>query len=66
MQITLNGEPYTHDTVSSVQSLLDALEIRDRRVAVMVNEVVIKKDSFTRSALQEGDQVEIIQMVGGG
>lgn len=66
MQITLNGKPYTHDTVSSVQSLLDALEIKNRRVAVMVNEVVIKKDSFSRSDLQEGDQVEIIQMVGGG
>lgn len=66
MNITLNGKPFTHEQIESVASLLEALEIHGKRVAVMVNDDIVKKDRFAASPLRDEDRVEIIHMVGGG
>ena len=66
MKLTVNGKPHTHDDVSTIASLLELLEVRGRRVAVMVNDDVVPKARFAEFELHEGDRVEIINMVGGG
>ncbi len=66
MQITLNGTPFSHEALATVESLLEIKEIKGQRVAVMINDAVIKKDHFAETSIHEGDRVEIIQMVGGG
>jgi thiamine biosynthesis protein ThiS len=69
VRITLNGEPYdVAGPVSSITAmdLLVQLKIDGRRVAVEVNLVVIKRDAFAGTVIRDGDEVEIVNFVGGG
>ena len=66
MRITLNGDPHELDRPLTVGELLAALEIDPRRVAVEHNLVVLKRDAFDRTLVREGDEVEIVNFVGGG
>ena len=66
LRITLNGEPYDLDEPLSVADLLARLSIDPRRVAVEHNLVILKRPRFGETLIQEGDQVEIVNFVGGG
>jgi thiamine biosynthesis protein ThiS len=66
VKITLNGEPYDLAGPLTVGALLARLEIDARRVAVEHNLVVIKRAAFDTTHLREGDEVEIVNFVGGG
>jgi len=64
--ITLNGDPYELDEPLSVADLLVRLEVDPRRVAVEHNQTILKRDTFDRTLVNEGDQLEIVNFVGGG
>jgi thiamine biosynthesis protein ThiS len=66
LQITLNGD--THEVAGplTVSELLAQLQIDARRVAVEHNLVVLKRDAYDRTTVREGDEVEIVNFVGGG
>jgi sulfur carrier protein len=64
--ITLNGEPYSLDQPLSVTDLLDRLEIDPRRVAIEYNLTILKRQAFPDTVVRDGDQVEIVNFVGGG
>jgi sulfur carrier protein len=66
MLITLNGEPHELPGPLTVSDLLSRLQIDSRRVAVELNLVVLKRATFETSIVREGDQVEIVNFVGGG
>ena len=66
MQITLNGEFYDLTAPVTVRELLARLEIDPRRVAVEHNLVVVKRGAFDQTMVGEGDQIEIVNFVGGG
>ncbi len=66
MRIRLNGDPYEIAGPSTVAELLARLEIDARRVAVEHNLVVLKRDAFDRTAIADGDEIEIVNFVGGG
>ena len=66
MHITLNGEPYELDGSPTVADLLTRLSIDARRVAVERNLVVVKRGAFDTTPLAEGDEIEIVNFVGGG
>ncbi len=66
ISITLNGEPYALDAGTSVAGLVEALKMRPARVAVEINREVVPKASYAATELRAGDQVEIINFVGGG
>jgi thiamine biosynthesis protein ThiS len=66
LQITLNGDGYEVAGPLTVTELLTRLEVDARRVAVEHNLVVLKRDAFDRTTVQEGDAVEIVNFVGGG
>jgi thiamine biosynthesis protein ThiS len=66
LQITLNGDKYEVAGPLTVTDLLVRLEIDARRVAVEHNLVVLKRDAFDRTTVREGDEVEIVNFVGGG
>jgi sulfur carrier protein len=66
LQITLNGDSYELAGPLTVTDLLARLEIDARRVAVELNLVVLKRDAFERTTVQAGDEVEIVNFVGGG
>jgi thiamine biosynthesis protein ThiS len=66
MTIRLNGDP--HDLVEplSVSALLAQLEIDARRVAVERNQLVVKRVAYDSTVVADGDEIEIVNFVGGG
>ena len=66
MQITLNGDAHEVAGPLTVNELLARLEIDGRRVAVEHNLVVLKRDAFDVTMVREGDEIEIVNFVGGG
>jgi sulfur carrier protein len=66
MRITLNGEPYELAGELSVAALLEHLKVDPRRVAVELNVTVLKRATFGETTVRAGDEVEIVNFVGGG
>lgn len=66
MKITLNGDPYETAGPVTVADLLARLDIDPRRVAVEHNLLVLKRTAFDTTHVQDGDEVEIVNFVGGG
>ena len=66
MTIILNGDRFELEQPLSVTALLEKLEIDPRRVAVEHNLSIIKRQTFDRVVVDEGDTVEIVNFVGGG
>jgi sulfur carrier protein len=66
MQITLNGEKKEIPDGLTVLGLLQHLNIQHQRVAVELNETIVKKDRYAETAVREGDSVEVVSFMGGG
>ena len=66
MTITLNGDPFEVAQPLTVSALLAQLEIDPRRIAVEHNLVVLKRAAFDQTIVNAGDQIEIVNFVGGG
>ncbi len=64
--IRLNGEAYQVDRPLTVSELLDQLDVDPRRIAVEHNLVVVKRPNFDTTTIHAGDEVEIVNFVGGG
>ncbi|MFV1965847.1 MAG: sulfur carrier protein ThiS [Pirellulaceae bacterium] len=66
MQIVFNGqERETADDIT-VAALLEELKLPPKRVAVEVNLELVARDQHAACVLQEGDQLEVVTLVGGG
>jgi|GEM_PF-94959 len=65
MKLIINGEEKDLDIVN-VESLLQALDLVGRPVAVEVNRQLVPKRDHTGTLLQDGDEVELVTLVGGG
>ena len=66
MTIRLNGDPFELQAPVSVSALLAQLEIDARRVAVERNQLVVKKAAYDSTVVSDGDEIEIVNFVGGG
>jgi thiamine biosynthesis protein ThiS len=66
VKIVLNGDPFECVGPKTIGALLADLEIDARRVAVEHNLTVLKRAAFGTTEVQDGDQVEIVNFVGGG
>ena len=66
MEIICNGERRQVPAGISVAELLSTLEVPQRGVAVEVNQRVLSRAEHPSSLLAEGDQVEVVSLVGGG
>ena len=66
MTITLNVDPHDEPGHLTVSDLLSRHQIDSRRVAVELNLVVLKRPAFETTTISEGDEVEIVNFVGGG
>ena len=66
MKIRLNGEDREFADACTVLARLQAAGFGERRVAVEVNREIVPRSAHAARVLAEGDQVEIIQAIGGG
>ncbi|OGW90777.1 MAG: hypothetical protein A3D28_00655 [Omnitrophica bacterium RIFCSPHIGHO2_02_FULL_63_14] len=66
MIIKLNGETRQFATPLTAEELLERLALAKERVVVELNMEIVPKDELGLRLLKEGDQVELVQFVGGG
>ena len=66
MKILLNGDPFELAAPRTVAQLLAALDVDPRRVAVERNREIVKRAAYGSVVVGDGDQVEIVNFVGGG
>jgi thiamine biosynthesis protein ThiS len=66
MKLTINGESRTFDAVADVAGLVTALGLDPRKVAVERNLEIVPRSAYGRTALAEGDRIEIVHFIGGG
>ena len=66
VRIMLNGDSRVLERRMTIAELLAELEIDPRRVAVERNYLVVKRDAYASTPVENGDQIEIVNFVGGG
>jgi thiamine biosynthesis protein ThiS len=66
LTITLNGDPYTLEGDPHLTALIATLKMRPTRIAVELNRQVVPKAEYDKIILKAGDELEIINFVGGG
>lgn len=64
--IILNGSNKQIDSDTSIARLLESLDLGEKRLAVEVNQQIISRSDFASVTLNEKDNVEIVQAIGGG
>ncbi|MCH8914077.1 MAG: sulfur carrier protein ThiS [Planctomycetes bacterium] len=62
----VNGQPENADAEVTVALLIEAHNLQPLRVAVEVNEKLVRRRDFEQTQLQADDRVEIVTFVGGG
>ena len=63
----LNGENHTLDAKSStVAQLIKQLDLENKRFAVEINEEIVTRSDYPTIQINNGDNVEIVQAIGGG
>lgn len=66
MKIMLNGEAHEVGEATTLSALLTQLGVQTRNVAVEVNLEIMPQPEHPSYVLQEGDQLEVVTLVGGG
>jgi len=66
IEVAVNGEVMQVPQSSSLQDLVDRLQLTGKRIAVEVNLEIVPRSQHSDHLLQAGDQVEIVHAIGGG
>ena len=66
MRLEVNGEPRDVPAGTTVAGLLELLELGARPVAVERNREIVPRSTHGQALLADGDEIEIVTMVGGG
>jgi thiamine biosynthesis protein ThiS len=66
MKIIVNGQPQELDDHATISQLLQRLNLHKAACAVEVNKALVPKARHQDRTLHEGDQVEVVSLVGGG
>jgi sulfur carrier protein len=66
MELVINGECQEHEDGLSVADLLETLDKPAQLVAVEVNRDLVPRARHAETTLSDGDNVEIVSLVGGG
>ena len=66
MQVIVNNCHHEVEAQSTLQQLLEKLEITKGRIAVEINGEIVPRSSFNQHPLHKGDTIEIVQAIGGG
>ncbi len=66
MKIFCNGQVREIASGTTLQALLDELNLELDSVVAEINKQIIDRDQYDQTILAEQDQVELIRFVGGG
>jgi thiamine biosynthesis protein ThiS len=66
IQLMVNGKHREVEQPASLLGFLEQIGVDPRIVAVERNGEIVKRDRFGETPIGEGDELEIVRMVGGG
>jgi len=66
MKFQLNGKRHDTETGTTIGGLLEELQLQPERVVLELNRTILNAAEHSGKELNEGDNLEIIQFVGGG
>ena len=66
VRVRVNGEERSFPGGTCVRDLLEMLEVSSPRVAVERNREILPKASYGSTPLEDGDELEVVEFVGGG
>lgn len=66
LNLLVNGEEQTWPQGTTIADLVAAMDLTGKRYAVECNREIVPKANHGDTRLQPGDQVEIVQAIGGG
>jgi thiamine biosynthesis protein ThiS len=64
--VQINGEPREVDEPRTLSDLVNELSLAPARIAVELNQQVVRRDKWDQTTLAEDDRIEIVHFVGGG
>ncbi|MFZ4120434.1 MAG: sulfur carrier protein ThiS [Caulobacterales bacterium] len=66
MQLTVNGEMRIARDGETLETLLSGLGLNPLKVAVERNGTIVSRSVYSQTVLQAGDNLEVVEFVGGG
>ncbi len=66
MKIIVNGKTEHVSENLSIKDFLREKKAASEQVVIELNRNIVKKDEHRKTLLREGDQLEVIRIVGGG
>lgn len=66
IQVTINGNSVELERAVSIRELLLSADVPPNYLAVEVNADVVPRDRHDTQLVQDGDQIEVVTLVGGG
>lgn len=66
LNLTLNGGSHAVSAETSIANLLAELGYAEKRVAIERNGAIVPRSAHASTMLEAGDQLEIVQAIGGG
>jgi thiamine biosynthesis protein ThiS len=66
MNLTVNGEVHSFGRLASLSDLVAELGLDPRKVAVERNLEIVPRSAYGKTALADGDRIEIVHFIGGG
>lgn len=66
MEIIVNGETLTVKEDTRLGTLLDEMGLKEKVMAAAVNMEIVKQEQWETHELHNGDNLELLDFVGGG
>ena len=66
IRVRVNGDARSFPAGTSISALLGALGVSTPRVAVERNREIVPKAAYESTLLEENDELEVVEFVGGG
>lgn len=66
ISVTINGEKKEVPAEVALDKLLELFSLPQRRVAVELNNTVVRRGDWPETVVRENDRIEVVHFVGGG
>ena len=66
MKIVLNGKETEIAESTTLSNLLGDMKVTPQMVACEINSKIVRRAEYPKTLISEGDQIEVLQMIGGG
>ena len=66
MNLIVNGEEKEFNDNSTLQAVINELQVEDKVMAAAVNMEIVKKNEWNNYIVKNDDKLELLQFVGGG